>query len=169
MSSSFSNKWNGILIENAIKQEGPKRLRDAALLSQREIKKTLTGRRTGRTYRIPGTSRTYVASAPGEPPAVRTGHLRNSIMIVVDKEKMEAIVGPEKMSPDYARDLEFGSNRRSSGGDVGSVGGSLGFPTPGRRTSSVSQRGAIAPRPFMQPTFNRIRKQLEAILSKPWI
>lgn len=38
----------------------------------------LRGQRTGRQYKIPNTKRTYTASAPGEPPAVRTGALRAS-------------------------------------------------------------------------------------------
>ena len=38
----------------------------------------LRGQRSGRTYRVPGTRRTYTASAPGEPPAVRTGAFRGS-------------------------------------------------------------------------------------------
>ena len=37
------------------------------------------GGRTGRTYRKPATrAATYTASAPGEPPALRTGNLRRS-------------------------------------------------------------------------------------------
>ena len=46
-------------------------LRNAALL-------VLRGQRSGRRYRVPGTKRYYTASAPGEPPAVRTGTFRNS-------------------------------------------------------------------------------------------
>ena len=38
----------------------------------------LRGQRGGRRYRIPFTKRTYAASAPGEPPAVRTGVFRLS-------------------------------------------------------------------------------------------
>jgi len=38
----------------------------------------LRGQRSGRTYRIPYTKKTYQASAPGEPPAVRTGAFRLS-------------------------------------------------------------------------------------------
>lgn len=34
--------------------------------------------RTGEAYRIPGTKTRYIASAPGEPPAVRTAQYRNS-------------------------------------------------------------------------------------------
>lgn len=37
----------------------------------------LRGQRSGKTYKKPGGG-TYTASAPGEPPAVRTGRLRNS-------------------------------------------------------------------------------------------
>lgn len=60
-------------------------LRNAALL-------VLRGQRSGRRYKVPGTHRRqrdkvdgkmkrgryYTASAPGEPPAVRTGTFRNS-------------------------------------------------------------------------------------------
>ncbi|GEO26232.1 hypothetical protein AAC03nite_20170 [Alicyclobacillus acidoterrestris] len=38
----------------------------------------LRGQRNGRRYRVPNTKRTYVASKPGDPPAVRTGTLRAS-------------------------------------------------------------------------------------------
>ena len=44
-------------------------LRNAELL-------VLRGRRSGRMYRVPNTKARYRASAPGEPPAVRTGHFR---------------------------------------------------------------------------------------------
>lgn len=40
--------------------------------------KTLRGQRHGRRYRVPNTRRYYTASAPGEPPAVRTGVFRTS-------------------------------------------------------------------------------------------
>lgn len=46
-------------------------MRNASLL-------VLRGQRSGRIYRVPGTKRTYQASAPGEPPAVRTGIFRLS-------------------------------------------------------------------------------------------
>ena len=46
-------------------------LRNAAL-------DVLKGQRGGRRYKIPHTKRYYTASAPGQPPAVRTGTFRNS-------------------------------------------------------------------------------------------
>lgn len=64
-----------------------------ALMLQNRIRVILTGARHGRWYRVPGTLRTSIrtrrttrgggrwhrASAPGEPPAVLFGRLRNSI------------------------------------------------------------------------------------------
>ncbi len=38
----------------------------------------LRGTRSGKVYRVPNTGKTYKASAPGEPPAVRTGVFRLS-------------------------------------------------------------------------------------------
>lgn len=46
-------------------------LRNAAI-------EVLRGQRSGRRYRVPNTRSYYTASAPGEPPAVRTGTFRNS-------------------------------------------------------------------------------------------
>lgn len=47
-------------------------MRNAAL-------EVLRGQRHGRRYKVPGTQKTYyTASAPGEPPAVRTGIFRTS-------------------------------------------------------------------------------------------
>lgn len=65
-------------IVDSIKQQmerraylGANELRNASLL-------VLRGQRSGRKYRVPGTKRYYTASAPGEPPAVRTGVFRMS-------------------------------------------------------------------------------------------
>lgn len=44
-------------------------LRNSALL-------VLRGQRSGRRYKVPGTKKYYTASAPGEPPAARTGLFR---------------------------------------------------------------------------------------------
>lgn len=52
---------------------GSNELRNATILVMR-------GRGGGRRYRVAGTKAYYTASAPGEPPAVRTGAFRNSWM-----------------------------------------------------------------------------------------
>lgn len=58
----------------------------------------LRGQRNGRRYLVPGTRRHYTASAPGEPPAVRTGSFRNSWMRkseVVKSGDYEATIVPQ--------------------------------------------------------------------------
>ena len=69
---------------------------------------TLTGPRSGRSYTVPGTKRTYTASAPGEPPAQRLGELRQSITAVVEGEGKE-VVGMVGTDKDYGPSLEFGT------------------------------------------------------------
>lgn len=52
----------------------------AATEFQGDLKRTLRGQRSGEQYRVSaGSTRTYTASAPGEPPAVATGRLLNSV------------------------------------------------------------------------------------------
>jgi len=70
----------------------------------------LSGNRGGRTYRVPGTRRTYTASAPGEAPASRLGDLRRSIRVQprIEPGRIQARVG----SPlEYAAHLEYGTRR----------------------------------------------------------
>lgn len=67
----------------------------------------LRGRRSGRKYLIPGTKRHYRASAPGEPPAVRTGTFRRSWLRkseVVKSGDYEATIVPQI----YNRTMENG-------------------------------------------------------------
>ncbi len=60
---------------------------------------TLSGSRSGRTYFVPGTKRTYTASSPGEAPASATAELRQSIKAVVESKGKEVIgvVGTDKI------------------------------------------------------------------------
>ena len=67
---------------------------------------TLSGSRSGRTYRVPGTSRTYVASAPGEPPAQATSRLRQSIKTKVEYKGKAGYVGTDL---EYGKMLEYGT------------------------------------------------------------
>jgi HK97 gp10 family phage protein len=52
----------------------------------------------------------HTASAPGEPPAVDTGFLRNSIQ-VDEVTPNEAIIAPHT---DYAEHVEFGTSRMAA-------------------------------------------------------
>ena len=104
----------------------------------------LSGQRTGRRYRVPGTSRTYQASAPGEAPAVLFGQLRNSITASEVEEVdggLEIEVGVRSAVP-YARILEFG-----------------GFTGRGKTTY-------IAQRPYLRNTFEEERGRVTDILRR---
>lgn len=65
------------IVEN-IKQEMERRSYLAANELRNSALEVLRGQRSGRRYRAPSTKKHYTASAPGEPPAVRTGVFRLS-------------------------------------------------------------------------------------------
>lgn len=108
-----------------------------AMFLHGEVQKKITGPRTGRRYRVPGTQVSYTASAPGEPPAKQLGDLGRSTAWRVEPTVggFDSIVGSD--SP-YARRLEFGFKGRDSLGRVYNM----------------------APRPWLRRTF---REQLEEI------
>ena len=90
--------------------------RDRMLEAVQEVRNqtldTLSGKRSGRIYRVPGTKKYYTASAPGEPPAQRLGELRQSVKGGVESQG-DAIVGFVGTEKDYGRVLEFGSSKMS--------------------------------------------------------
>jgi HK97 gp10 family phage protein len=85
-----------------------KNLLKATILVHNEVKRLLSGSRSGKTYKVPGTKRTYQASAPFEAPASRLGHLRNSYQYKVlgNGQTMKGYVGSDI---DYAHYLEYGT------------------------------------------------------------
>jgi len=85
------------------------RMAETCLHVQNKTKEKLSGNRTGRTYRVPGTNRTYTASAPGEPPAVMHGQLRTSIQSRVKGGR--TVSGEVGSGLKKAVELEFGTKR----------------------------------------------------------
>lgn len=74
-----------VLIESKVKEINVRitqGMKSRGFRSSNELRnasqEVLRGQGGGRTYRVPGTNRYYTASAPGEPPAVRTGAFRDS-------------------------------------------------------------------------------------------
>ena len=65
-------------VVESIRRQMEARSHSAANELRNAAQEVLRGSRSGRTYRVPGTKRSYTASAPGEPPAVRTGEFRLS-------------------------------------------------------------------------------------------
>jgi hypothetical protein len=109
----------------------------------RSIQKRLSGSRHGRWYPAPGNKfydrysreysapnyhikftgtfdrgeiigSAYQASAPGEPPAVRTGRLRQSFFAVITKKSDLRYTVAVRSNVFYADDLEYGSEKISA-------------------------------------------------------
>ena len=78
----------------------------------------LKGQRSGRGYRKPYTKATYTASAPGEPPARRTGNLRMHWNGQVKSENASsggvAIVAELESQESYAGHLENGTSKMAA-------------------------------------------------------
>ena len=84
------------------------RMKEAVIAVRNQTLETLSGSRSGRTYKVPGTQRTYTASSPGQPPAQATGELRQSIQFSVGSEGKDVIgvVGTNKIQ---GKMTEFGT------------------------------------------------------------
>jgi HK97 gp10 family phage protein len=95
-----------------IKDEAFQRMVKAVNAVRNETLVTLSGNRSGRTYFVPGTMKTYTASSPGEPPAVATGQLRQSIKTSIEQVGLN-IIGYIGSGIVYAPCLEFGTKKMS--------------------------------------------------------
>jgi hypothetical protein len=114
-----------------------------SVLILRSIQKRLSGPRSGRWYPAPGNKfydryskqssapnyhvkftgthdraeiigAAYQASAPGEPPAVRTGRLRQSFFAVITKKSDLRFEVAVRSNVFYADDLEYGGEKISA-------------------------------------------------------
>lgn len=78
----------------------------------------LKGQRSGRVYRKPYSKATYTASAPGEPPARRTGNLRMHWNGQVKSEKSSgrgiAIIAELESQEAYAGILDNGTSKMAA-------------------------------------------------------
>lgn len=97
-----------------LRSRAAKPLRDAlhgsAILMQNEIRKILRGPRHGKIYKLRGGA-LHQASAPGEPPALLTGHLRASVEGRAEIEAIAARVQAGGFGAPYAIHLEFGTRK----------------------------------------------------------
>jgi len=87
MSKMFVSNLPAVTI--AVNAASMKALIAAADVGRNQTVTNISGSRSGRTYRVPGTGVTYTASAPGEFPAVATGNLKGSIQRKVVKDEVQ--------------------------------------------------------------------------------
>lgn len=100
-------------VMQALEDAASKRMLEAVNVVRNQALETLSGSRSGRTYKVPGTSRTYTASAPGEPPAQASGELRQSVStaLVSEGKKLIGLVGSDSK---HAAPLEFGTRNMAA-------------------------------------------------------
>lgn len=132
--------------------------KEALIMLQNEVKETLTGQRTGRTYRVGARgvgsgTRTHVASAPGEPPAVLFDNLRGSVGH--EGPRRRGMVFEGEAGPGLGQDVKTGEKDPSK--------------TYARRLElgGVDSRGIrILPRPYMEPSAKRAKPKIERLFAR---
>jgi len=100
-------------VVKAIEDTASKRMLEAVQVVRNQVLDTLSGSRSGRIYRVPGTRRAYTASSPGQPPAVATADLRQSVKVAVEIESRQVIgmVGTDAIQ---GKMTEFGTRKMAA-------------------------------------------------------
>jgi HK97 gp10 family phage protein len=111
--SDFKISFYGDEIIKNLEKEGRQRMEKAVNQVRNTTLETLSGSRNGRQYRVPGTKTFYTASSPGQPPAVATGQLRQSISTAVVGEGKD-VVGMVGTDQDYGPMLEYGTSKMAA-------------------------------------------------------
>lgn len=142
--TKFKHHSNLGKVKKKITKETEERVEEATHHFRDEILETLSGERSGKEYRVPGTSVYYTASAPGEPPASRLGHLRGSVDWEVIKKG--ALFGKTEIVGRVGTPLEYGAKLET-----------------GEYPASDKPNSAVA-RPWMYPTYKRELKTIKRIL-----
>ena len=100
-----------------LNQEARSRARRAVNALQNSAMRVLAGERHGKEGRVPNTEARYTMSAPGEPPAVRTGNLRrNWRKYVLAQASMSGtrITARIKSDMPYSEFLEQGTGKMAA-------------------------------------------------------
>ena len=113
MPATIKLKLNTTELFRSLDQGAPKKMLEATNEVRNTVLETLSGPRSGRTYYVPNTKKTYTASAPGEPPAVVTRDLRGSIQASIEGTG-RSVLGKVKASAKHALPLEFGTRRMAA-------------------------------------------------------
>ena len=127
---------------NQVSQGAKSRGYRAANVLRSASLEVLRGQRGGKIYRKPFTKKaTYQASAPGEPPAVRSGTLRRSWQPRAQSEKEG---GSVTVHPAIWTDVKY---------------------------APILQEGSpkMEPRPFEEPIIEKAKPENEAIFGQPYL
>lgn len=132
------------LIKGEITDKIRENVEMATIFLEGEVTQKLgTGDRTGHVYPVPGTKNvTYIASAPGEAPAVQLADLLNSISHEIVEPNEHEVIGAVGTNMEYAARLEFGF----------------------KDTDSLGREYDMEPRPYLRSTYLENREQIIEIL-----
>lgn len=108
MGAEIKLKFHTKKVVKSIEDAASKKMLEATNVVRTAVLEKLSGSRSGRTYRVPGTRRTYTASSPGQPPAQATAQLRQTIQTSVEGVG-RTLVGKVGTPLDYGKFLEFGT------------------------------------------------------------
>lgn len=152
-------------VVKSIEDAAAQKMYEATQVVRTEVLETLAGSRSGRTYLVPGTKRTYTASSPGEAPAQATGHLRQNIKTAVEGEGRK-VIGMVGTDVPYGPMLEFGTK---GGAVIRAKGKTLAFYAGGAMVFAKQViQGPIAPRPWLRPSFEKAMPKLQALFGNRW-
>lgn len=126
---------------NQINHEAKSRAFRAANELRNSALTVLRGQRSGRVYRRPFAKGTYTASAPGEPPAVRSGDLRRSWRSRTGSESAGSTL---TVRPAITTDVKYA-------------------PWLDEGTDNM------APRPFEEPIIEHAKPKIKSIYSEPYL
>ena len=113
MPASIKLKLNLTSVNQLLDQTAPKRMYEAANEVRNTVLTTLSGNRSGRTYYVPGTRKSYTASSPGQAPATVTSELRQSVKASTEGNG-RSVVGKVKATAKHALPLEFGTKNMAA-------------------------------------------------------
>lgn len=152
-----------VAIEDAV-ENVRKQVKRRTYLAANELRNSalivLRGQRHGRRYKVPGTyrrqrdktdgkmknGRYYTASAPGEPPAVRTGTFRNSWQTAPVRDLYGSFIA------------RIESDARTDGGKY----------LLGEILEEGTSGGQMAPRPYVEKTLEKAEPKIFRIYSQPY-
>jgi hypothetical protein len=158
-----AGEWQGLgdlsaeMIE-AVRPRAEATMKQALVMAEGELKRTLTGQRRGRVYQVSKTGAPHVASAPGEAPAVLHDRLRGSVTHEGPRWEGDALTGDWGVGPiEYARRLEFGGMHIVPR-DV-----AVQVAAGEWRVVKAGTEIKTEARPYLAPTEERIRPMIDAL------
>lgn len=103
------NEWNYPKLSAKLRSSLARTVRIHSLRVSADIRASFRAPKTGRIYYYNG--RRYQASAPGEPPAIRSGDLYRNVSPIFSQGGLQARIDPSQNDIFYAPWLEEGTTR----------------------------------------------------------